>query len=109
MTRIGIVGLGFMGYTHFEGARDISGGAVTAFATRNAAKLAGDWTGIQGNFGPRGDKKTDLSGVTVHADWRDLIKDNDVSIVDICTPVGSPSRGSGSGANDGFNCVRITI
>ena len=54
MIRIGIIGIGFMGYTHFEGARKLKGAKVTAIATRNAKKLAGDWTAIQGNFGPRG-------------------------------------------------------
>ena len=42
MVRIGIIGIGFMGYTHFEGARDLQGAAVTAIATRDAKKLAAD-------------------------------------------------------------------
>ena len=41
VVRIGIIGIGFMGYTHFEGARDLQGAAVTAIATRDAKKLAG--------------------------------------------------------------------
>ena len=67
MVRIGIIGVGFMGMTHFEGAtrlkddpksgrRVITGsklknGKITAIATRNAKKLDGDWRSIQGNFG----------------------------------------------------------
>ena len=42
MIRIGIIGVGFMGYTHFEGARKLRGAKVTAVATRNPKKLAVD-------------------------------------------------------------------
>ncbi len=92
MTSIGIIGLGFMGMTHFAGAqslagaRDISGGRVVALATRDARKRAGDWSGIQGNFGPRGSAQTDLSNVTTYADWRELLADPAVDLVDICLP-----------------------
>lgn len=84
---IGIVGLGFMGMTHFTAAaasrRRVK---CVAFATRNAKKRAGDWSMIQGNFGPRGQAETDLHGATPYADWRDLIADDRVRLVDICTP-----------------------
>lgn len=69
MIRIGIIGIGFMGYTHFEGARDLKGGKVTAIATRDARKLAGDWTSIQGNFGPPGGQ-VDVSGLKCFSDYR---------------------------------------
>ncbi len=52
MVRIGIIGIGFMGYTHFEAAKKLDGAKVTAISTRDEKKLAGDWTSIQGNFGP---------------------------------------------------------
>ena len=32
----------------------LRGAEVVAICTRDPKKLAGDWTGIQGNFGPRG-------------------------------------------------------
>ncbi|MEY3458308.1 MAG: 1,5-anhydro-D-fructose reductase, partial [Planctomycetota bacterium] len=85
MVRIGIIGIGFMGYTHFEGARGLEGAAVTAIATRDAKKLAGDWTSIQGNFGPPGGQ-VDTSGLKRYSDYRELIADPDVDLVDICLP-----------------------
>ncbi len=88
MIRIGIVGVGFMGYTHFEGARDLSGAKVTAIATRNQKKLAGDWTGIQGNFGPPGGH-VDVSELKCYADYKDLLADPDIDMVDICVPTDS--------------------
>jgi len=85
MIRIGIIGIGFMGYTHFEGARKLKGGRVTALATRSVRKRRGDWTGIQGNFGPRGGK-VDLAKVKTYADYHDLLADPDIDLVDICLP-----------------------
>ena len=85
MVNIGIVGIGFMGYTHFTASRKLRGAKVTAIATRDAKKRAGDWTGIQGTFGPRGGH-VDLSKVRAHADYRDLLNDPDVHLVDICLP-----------------------
>lgn len=85
MIRIGIVGIGFMGMTHFEGARKLKGAKVTAISTRSPAKLAGDWTSIQGNFGPRGGQ-VDLSKIKTYADYHDLLNDPDIDLVDICLP-----------------------
>lgn len=85
MTRIGIIGIGFMGYTHFEGARDLRDAEVTAIATRNAKKLAGDWTSIQGNFGPPGGQ-VDTSGLKKYSDYRELLADPEIDLVDICLP-----------------------
>lgn len=85
MVRIGIVGIGFMGYTHFEGAKSLRGGKVTAIATRNKKRRAGDWRGIQGNFGPPAGK-TDLTGVKTYEDYKDLLADPEIDLVDICLP-----------------------
>lgn len=85
MIRIGIVGLGFMGYTHFEGAKQLSGGRVTGFATRDPKKLAGDWTDVQGNFGPRGGH-VDVSDLKTCGDYRELLNDPDIDLIDICLP-----------------------
>jgi len=85
MIRIGIVGLGFMGFTHFEGAKKVKGGRVTAIATRNRKKLAGDWTSIQGNFGPRGGQ-VDTSKLKTYPDYHDLLADPDIDLVDLCLP-----------------------
>lgn len=85
MVNIGIIGLGFMGYTHFTGAQRLRGGKVTAIATRNAKKRTGDWTSIQGNFGPRGGH-VDLSKVRAYAEYEELLNDPEIHLVDICLP-----------------------
>lgn len=102
MVRIGIIGLGFMGMTHFEGAnrfkddpksgrRRITGSRlknakVTAIATRNPKKLDGDWRSIQGNFGPPG-ALNDLSKIKTFSNYHDLLDDPDIDLIDICLPV----------------------
>lgn len=101
MIRIGLLGVGFMGMTHFEASNrleldpttgrrkfvgsKLTSGAITALATRDAKKLSGDWTSIQGNFGPRG-SLMDLSPVKTYSDHRQLLADPDIDLVDICLP-----------------------
>jgi predicted dehydrogenase len=84
--RIGIIGIGFMGMTHYEGAKKVEGAHIAAIATRDPKKLAGDWSTIQGNFGPRGSSRTDLKGVKKFSDYKELLKDDDVDLVDVCLP-----------------------
>lgn len=85
MTRIGIIGIGFMGYTHFEAAKELRNAKVTAISTRDPRKLAGDWTSIQGNFGPPGGQ-VDVSDLTCHSDYRQILADPEIDLVDICLP-----------------------
>ena len=85
MLRVGIVGIGFMGYTHFEGIHGLDNVQVSAICTRNKEKLAGDWSGIQGNFGPPGGQ-VDVTEMSCYTDYNELIADPKVDLVDICLP-----------------------
>jgi predicted dehydrogenase len=86
MIRIGLIGIGFMGMTHFAAAKHLKGGKVTAIMSRDPKKQAGDWSGIQGNFGPPGEKNTNLKGVKIYADIKALLDDAEIDLVDICLP-----------------------
>ena len=85
MTKIGIIGIGFMGMIHYYAVQRITGAEVVAICTRDPKKLAGDWTGIQGNFGPRGGME-DLSNVRTYSEIDELLADEEVELVDICLP-----------------------
>jgi predicted dehydrogenase len=85
MVGVGIVGIGFMGMIHFLAARSVAAARVVAICSRDPAKLAGDWTSIQGNFGPRG-TQMDLTGVTGYRDFDSLLADPQVDLVDLCVP-----------------------
>ncbi len=70
---------------HHLAASKLAGGRVAAVCSRDPKKLAGDWTGIRGNFGPSGGQ-VDLSGVGKHGDVGDLLADPGVDLVDLCVP-----------------------
>ncbi len=82
---IGIAGIGFMGMIHYLAAAKVKGARVAALCSRDARKLAGDWTGIHGNFGPRG-TQMDLSRVACHREFDALLADPNVDLVDLCVP-----------------------
>ena len=86
MLQIGIIGVGFMGMTHFEATKQVRGTRVAALSTRSEKKLSGNWSDIQGNFGPRGSATTDLTGIAKYRDHRDLLADPTIDLVDICLP-----------------------
>lgn len=85
MVRIGIVGLGFMGYIHYLAAARLRGAAVAAICSRDRGKLQGDWTSIRGNFGPPG-AKVDTSHLGRYESFDALLADPSLDLIDICTP-----------------------
>jgi predicted dehydrogenase len=85
MVRVGIVGVGFMGMMHYLAYRQVLEARVAAIATRDAKRLAGDWRGIQGNFGPPGEQM-ELGDIGRYADWREMLTDPKVDTIDICLP-----------------------
>jgi predicted dehydrogenase len=85
MVRIGIVGIGFMGMIHYLAAKKLNNARVTALCSRDPKKRAGDWRGIQGNFGPPGEVM-DLSGLKTYDRLDALLADADIDLVDVCNP-----------------------
>jgi predicted dehydrogenase len=83
--RVGIVGIGFMGWIHWLAYQRLGGVKVAAICTRDRKKLGGDWRGIQGNFGPPGEK-VDLKGVSTYADLDEMLADPRIDLVDITLP-----------------------
>lgn len=83
--RAGIVGVGFMGWIHYLAYRRSGTADVVAFCSRDAAKRAGDWTSIRGNFGPPGEQ-IDVANLNVHDSLDALLEDPTVDLVDICLP-----------------------
>lgn len=85
MIQLGIIGIGFMGMTHYLSYGKIRGVKVTALCEQDKKRLAGDWRSIQGNFGPPG-QKMDLRGIDTYEQIDDLIGDPRIALVDICLP-----------------------
>jgi predicted dehydrogenase len=74
-----------MGMIHYLAARRVDGARVVALCSRDPRKLAGDWTSIQGNFGPRG-TQMDLTGLALHDDYAKMLADPQIDLVDLCVP-----------------------
>ena len=87
MKRVGIAGIGFMGWIHWLAYQQIEDMQVAAICSRDAAKRAGDWTSIQGNFGPRG-QQVDLTDVAVYDRFQSMLQDDSLDLIDICLPPG---------------------
>jgi predicted dehydrogenase len=74
-----------MGMIHYLAARKVKEAQLAAVCSRDPKKLAGDWRGIRGNFGPPGDMM-DLSGVKKYDRLDALLADPDIDLVDVCNP-----------------------
>ena len=85
MLRVGLVGIGFMGWIHYLAYQKTKGVQLAAVCTRNRQRLAGDWRGIQGNFGPPGEP-VDLSNVAKYSALDALLADKSIDLVDLCLP-----------------------
>jgi predicted dehydrogenase len=85
MIRVGLAGIGFMGWIHYLGYQRASGVELVAVSEPNEKRLHGDWRDIKGNFGPPGEI-VDLSRVAKYADYRDMLADPNVDVVDCCLP-----------------------
>ena len=84
---IGLIGLGFMGSTHFRIYNAMPNAKIVALADVDEAKRGGDISKVVGNIGSEDNsKRLDLTGIHVYESGLDLIHDSEVDIVDICCP-----------------------
>jgi predicted dehydrogenase len=85
MVRVGLIGIGFMGWMHYLAYRRSTSAKLVAFASRDPKKREGDWRGIQGNFGPPSEL-VDVSAMNVYSGLDELLADPTIDVVDICLP-----------------------
>ncbi|MFT5303131.1 MAG: myo-inositol 2-dehydrogenase/D-chiro-inositol 1-dehydrogenase [Mariniblastus sp.] len=87
MLKVGIAGIGFMGWIHWLAYQKTEGVEVVAIATPEDDRRAGDWRSIQGNFGPPGEQ-VDLSGLKTYKSLDSMLADDslDIDCIDICLP-----------------------
>src|SRR5580700_8736910 len=83
--KIAVLGLGFMGSTHVNAWRQIPGAELVAVSSRDARRLSGDLSGVQGNLGGPG-AKLDFREVSKFTRAEDAVRDPAVEAVDICLP-----------------------
>jgi predicted dehydrogenase len=83
--RVGLIGVGFIGWIHWLAYKRLDGARVSAISESNPLRLTGDWTDIKGNFGPPGEQ-VDLTGIATYSSLDDLLHDPQVDCVDISLP-----------------------
>ncbi len=85
MLRVGLAGIGFMGWIHYLAYQKVPGVQLAAVCSRDQKKLAGDWRGIQGNFGPPGEQ-VDLAQVAKYETLEQMLSDDSLDVIDLCLP-----------------------
>lgn len=85
MVRVGLIGIGFMGWIHSLAYRRSHRAQLVAFASKDVKKRSGDWRGIQGNFGPPGDV-IDVQGMDVFESLEEMVRSPNIDLIDICLP-----------------------
>ena len=100
MIKVGIVGIGFMGWIHYLAYQSRADVQVVAICSRDPAKRSGDWSGIKGNFGPPAGQ-VDLEGIKAYETLNEMLSDPNVDLVDLCTPPATHLEGIIAVANAG--------
>jgi predicted dehydrogenase len=86
MVRVGIIGFGFMGQTHWHHYRKLGDHAkVVAVADADSRRAHGDTSGTWGNLG-EGAQQVDFSDIASTTNWQDVVAMPNVDAVDVCVP-----------------------
>ena len=85
MTRVGIIGLGFMGRMHIGAYAKLPDARLVAVADQDPKRASGDFSGGWGNIAGSVEK-LDMNGISGTTNFLDLIRHPDVDLVDICVP-----------------------
>lgn len=85
MIRIGVLGLGMMGVTHLDVYAERQDAMVVAVADRNPDKLEGKRK-AEGNVKGQAQGKFNLGNIRKYTDLKQLVRDKEVDLVDICLP-----------------------
>jgi predicted dehydrogenase len=89
MAKIGIIGLGMMGRTHYEAYQAVGSAQVVAVADADPKRAAGDLAGTAGNVVAGGLSQLPMDRIKGFTDWRQLIAHPEVEVIDICLPTGA--------------------
>lgn len=85
--KVGLIGLGFMGTTHFRIYKELPNVRIAAVADVDPVKLTGDISKVIGNIGDFDNSiPFDMTGIEVYTDALEMIKNADVDMIDICVP-----------------------
>jgi len=86
MVNVGIIGMGFMGMTHFRAWQNIPNAKIKVICEARPLPANGDLSGIAGNLGTGAGLKIDLNTTRIVTTTEELFADPDIQLVDICLP-----------------------
>ncbi len=87
MINVGIIGAGFIGRNHFNQYEQLAGRSrVVMLCDKEAERRAGDWSNVGGNVADTQGTRRDLGAIRPCSDWKVLVSDPQVQLVDICAP-----------------------
>jgi predicted dehydrogenase len=86
MVRVGIIGLGFMGRMHYGAYEDVPGAQVVAVCDADAKRAAGDLSAGWANVPGADVKQLPMDRIRGTTDWRELIRMDEVDLIDVCLP-----------------------
>ncbi|HVF09413.1 MAG TPA: Gfo/Idh/MocA family oxidoreductase [Abditibacteriaceae bacterium] len=86
MIKVGLIGIGGMGRTHYGCYENIPDAQIVAICDVDERKLSGDWSSTALNIDTGGSSTVDLSHIKTYQDYQELIADPNVQLVDICLP-----------------------
>ncbi|HXE52155.1 MAG TPA: Gfo/Idh/MocA family oxidoreductase [Tepidisphaeraceae bacterium] len=86
MVRIGIIGLGFMGRMHYGSYEKVADARVVAVADADPQRASGDLSEGWGNVPGADVQKLPMDRIRGTTDWRELMKWDEVDVIDICLP-----------------------
>ncbi len=86
MVSVAIIGLGFMGRTHYRAYERIEDARVVAVADLDERRAAGDLSAGWGNLGDEGPQRLPMDRIHGTTDLREAVTLPDVDVVDLCVP-----------------------
>lgn len=86
MVKVGIIGMGFMGMTHFRAWQKIATAEVVMICEARPLPADGDLSKIGGNLGTGEGLKIDFKKTKVVQKTEELLSNPEIDLVDICLP-----------------------
>jgi predicted dehydrogenase len=85
--RVGQIGLGAIGRGHYDCYGKTVEAELVALCDIEQTKLAGVWEKMGFNLGDQPAEQHDLSKYRTYTDWREIIADPEIDMIDVCLPI----------------------
>lgn len=86
MTRIGIIGLGFMGRVHYDTYSKLPEARVVAVCDADPKRAAGDLSDTWGNVDKGATRQLPMDRIKGTTDIKELFANPEVDVIDVCLP-----------------------